>query len=199
MRPSLLGYRHADYKSAMLGMNRVSMCQLSRSVAALAVAGTLSLTFASPPAAASGLGLQLPGDPALSTLISAEQALLVLTNTDRAVNGLAPLQFDPDTLLIARQRAATQIDAPTLSHYNDAGDIVFVQLMANAQLRYELAGENLARAYDNDAGVTQRVEMALMKSAAHRKNILEQTFSRVAIGAASNGTGQITFAEVYRN
>ena len=64
---------------------------------------------------------------------------------------------------------------------------------------YELAGENLARAYDNDPAVTQRIEKALMHSPLHRKNILEKTFNRVAIGAATDGNGQITFAEVYRN
>jgi uncharacterized protein YkwD len=165
------------------------------------MAAAMSLTFAWQPAAASviAVGLQLPGDPAVGMLLSAEQALLVLTNADRAANGLAPLEFDPDTLQIARQRAATQIDAPSLSHYNADGDLVFVQLLASAQLRYELAGENLARAYDNDPAVTERVEQALMGSPTHRKNILEHTFNRIAIGAATDGTGQITFAEVYRN
>ncbi len=181
-------------------MFRLSLTSLSRSLAATAVTGALSLTFAWQPAAATTqVGLQLPGDPAIGMLLSAEQALLVLTNADRAANGLAPLELDLDTLQIARERAATQIDAPSLSHYNANGDLVFVKLLASAQVRYELAGENLARAYDNDAAVTQRVEQALMGSPTHRKNILEHTFTRVAIGAASDGTGQITFAEVYRN
>jgi uncharacterized protein YkwD len=38
-----------------------------------------------------------------------------------------------------------------------------------------------------------------MKSPTHRRNILEQTFTRVAIGSATDGQGQITIAEVYRN
>ena len=38
-----------------------------------------------------------------------------------------------------------------------------------------------------------------MKSPTHRMNILEPTFKRVAIGAATDGTGQIAFAEVYRD
>jgi uncharacterized protein YkwD len=161
----------------------------------------MSLTFAWQPAAAAtdGVGLQLPGDPAISTTIAAEQALLVLTNADRAANGLAPLELDPDTLVIARQRAASQIDVPTLTHYNADGDLAFVDLLASAKVSYQLAGENLARAYDNDPAVTQRIEQALMRSPLHRKNILEHTFNRVAIGAATDGNGQITFAEVYRN
>ena len=172
---------------------------LCRSLAIFALAGAVSLGFAWLPASATEVGLQLPGDPAIATLIAAEQALLVLTNADRVDNGLAPLEFDPDMLAIARQRAATQLNVPSLSHYNAEGELVFVKLLAGAQVSYELAGENLARAYDNDPAVTQRIEQALMRSPLHRKNILEHTFNRVAIGAATDGSGQITFAEVYRN
>jgi uncharacterized protein YkwD len=178
-------------------MFHLCLATLSRSIAATALAGAFSITFAWQPAAAAGL--QLPGDPVIATLISAEQALLALTNVDRAANGLGPLDFDPDTLVIARARATSQIDIPALSHYNADGGLAFVKLLADAKVPYQLAGENLARAYDNDAAVTQRVEQALMGSPTHRKNILEQSFTRVAIGAATDGSGQITFAEVYRN
>jgi uncharacterized protein YkwD len=161
----------------------------------------MSLTSVWQPAApvTSALALQLPGDPAIATTIAAEQALLTLTNADRAANGVAPLEFDPDTLDIARERAASQIDVPSLNHYNAAGDLAFVDLMSHANLQYMLAGENLARAYDNDPAVTQRIETALMLSPLHRKNILEPTFNRVSIGVATSGSGEITFAEVYRN
>jgi uncharacterized protein YkwD len=161
----------------------------------------MSLTFAWQPAAAATVtvALQLPGDPAIGTMLAAEQALLVLTNADRAANGLPALELDPETLGIARERAASQINAPSLSHFNAAGDLAFVDLMSTASVSYMLAGENLARAYDNDPAVTQRIETALMRSPLHRKNILEKTFNRVAIGVATDGNGQITFAEVYRN
>jgi uncharacterized protein YkwD len=151
------------------------------------------------PAAAAGAGIQMPGDTAMMTLVSVEQALLDLTNTDRVANGLEPLEFDPETLLIARQRAATQLGTAALSHYDADGELAFVRMLANAQLAYELAGENLARASGDDPATTQRVEQALMKSPTHRKNILEKTFRRVAIGAATSPQGQITLAEVYRN
>jgi uncharacterized protein YkwD len=163
------------------------------------MATALALTVAWQPAAANTLAVQLPGDPAFAMLIPAEQALLVLTNADRAANGLAPLEFDPDTLEIARQRAASQIDMPSLSHYNSDGSLAFVNLLANAQLTYAVAGENLARAYGNDVDVTSRVEVALMASPTHRKNILDHSFNRLAVGVATDGAGQINFAEVYRS
>jgi uncharacterized protein YkwD len=150
------------------------------------------------PASAAGTGI-MPGDSAVVTLISVEQALLDLTNIDRVANGLDPLEFDPETLLIARQRAATQLGTAPLSHYDPDGELAFVRLLAAAQVDYQLAGENLARAAGDGVATTQQVEQALMKSPTHRKNILEKTFTKVAIGAATSPQGQITFAEVYRN
>ena len=141
----------------------------------------------------------VPGDPAVTTLISAEQALLDLTNADRVANGLEPLELDLDALAVARERAEDQVGAASLSHYDADGQLVFTRLLDSAALPYQVAGENLARASADDAGVTTRVEQALMQSPTHRKNILEPAFTRVAIGAASDGQGQISFAEVYRD
>jgi uncharacterized protein YkwD len=171
----------------------------SRSVVATLLAGAFAFSLTWLPAAAADLLLQLPGDPQLATVIASEQALLDLTNADRVANGLPALDFDPETLVIARQRAASQLDVPSLTHYDGDGNLVFVQLLADAQLGYQLAGENLARASDDDTTVTQRVEQALMQSPLHRKNILEQGFHRVSIGVATHPGGEITFAEVYRN
>ena len=140
-----------------------------------------------------------PGDPAAVSLLSAERALLDLTNADRVANGLEPLELDADTLVIARERAEDQLDALSLSHVDANGQLVFAERLTEAQLSYRLAGENLARASVQDASVVQRVEQALMESPAHRKNILEPTFKRVAIGAATDPTGRIAFAEVYRD
>ncbi|HEV7666870.1 MAG TPA: CAP domain-containing protein [Chloroflexota bacterium] len=156
-------------------------------------------SVAAQPIAAADLAGQLPGDRSFGTVMAVEQAMLELTNADRLANGLSPLDFDPETLAIARQRAASQLGTPALSHYDANGDLAFVNMLASAQVGYQLAGENLARASADDATVTDKVEQALMKSPTHRKNILETSFSRVSIGAASDGQGQITIAEVYRN
>jgi uncharacterized protein YkwD len=159
----------------------------------------MSIAFTFQPAAAAPVALQLPGDPAMAMLFSVEQAMLDLTNADRAANGVDPLEFDPETLTIARERAASQLGTPSLTHYDADGNLVFVHLLADAQIGYAMAGENLARVSAEDASVTTRVEQALMKSPTHRRNILERTFTRVAIGSATDGQGQLTIAEVYRN
>jgi len=169
--------------------------RLSRSLVMTVAAGWMSIAFTWQPAAAASL----PGDPSAAMLFSVEQTMLDLTNADRVANGLDPLEFDPETLAIARERAASQLGTPSLSHYDSNGDLAFVHLLADAHVGYQLAGENLARAAAADATITGRVEQALMTSPTHRRNILERTFTRVAIGSATDGQGQLTIAEVYRN
>ncbi len=144
-------------------------------------------------------GMTLPGDPRAANLIAAEQTLVDLTNADRQANGVDPLQFDPDSLPIARERAESQLGTQALSHYDEQGNLIFAELLSEANLSYGLAGENLARASSDDPDIIERIETALMQSPLHRRNILERTFKRVAIGAATDPSGQIAFAEVYRD
>jgi uncharacterized protein YkwD len=141
-----------------------------------------------------------PTDTSFILLVNDEQSLIDLTNADRAANGVDPVKWDAETLPIARARAEQQLGSQSLSHYDGDGQLVFAELLGQASLAYHLAGENLARASASDASITSRVEQALMQSPTHRKNILEQRFHRLAIGAATDTTtGQIAFAEVYRD
>jgi len=141
----------------------------------------------------------VPGDPAFVNLVSSEQALVDLTNADRVANGEQPLLLDIQTLTIARERAESQLGPQSLNHYDSNGHLIFAQLLQQSGLPYGLAGENLARASEDDPNIVPRVEQALMQSPTHRKNILEPTFKRMAVGVATDSTGQITFAEIYRD
>src|SRR4051812_22300822 len=64
---------------------------------------------------------ELPADLRVAHLVTVEQTLLDLTNADRAANGLPPLDFDPETLTIARERASEQLGPNNLSHYDEHG------------------------------------------------------------------------------
>ena len=141
---------------------------------------------------------ELPGDIAFGRMLAAEQTLLELTNADRAANGLPALEFDVETLAIARERAAAQLGPNNLSHYDEHGLLAFVCLLKKDELRYGLAGENLARAGEDGGDTIGRIEVALMNSPTHRKNILEKRFSRAAIGMARDDNGRIAFAEIFR-
>lgn len=156
------------------------------------------MTLLARPVSAADRQLMLLGDPGIVHMIAAEQALLELTNADRDANGLEPLEFDPETLLIARQRAAAQLSQNPLSHYDAEGQLVFVQLLDDAVLTYGLAGENLARGSAGGEDITARIEQALMTSPTHRKNILETRYRRASIGAATDASGRIAFAEIFR-
>jgi uncharacterized protein YkwD len=155
--------------------------------------------LAVPQASAMDASMALPGDPSFANLLSAEQALVDLTNADRSANGVDALSLDVQMLPIARERAETQLGDQSLSHYDGNGQLIFAEMLNHAGVLYSLAGENLARAAADDTGVTERVEQALMQSPLHRKNILERSFKRVAIGAAIARDGQIAFAELYRD
>ena len=139
-----------------------------------------------------------PDDSAAANLAAAEQALIDLTNADRISNGLGPLEIDADALGVARERAESQLGVDPLSHDDAKGALVFLRLFDQTSITYDIAGENLARAW-LEPGVFQRVEQALMESPLHRKNILEPRFKRLAVGAATDSTGEITFAELYRD
>ncbi len=140
--------------------------------------------------------------PALSTPAQphpVERALFDLVNADRARNHLPALTVDLSLLPVARSRADSQLADGPLNHYDSHGQLAFVPMLAGSGISYTLAGENLARSSGPDSGVVQRVEDALMRSPTHRKNILDPTFTRLAVGAAWDQSGHVTFAQIFRD
>ena len=127
-----------------------------------------------------------------------ELALLERVNADRAAHGLAPLLPDPEILSVARSRAAAQIPAPVLTHYDASGKIAIQGLLAGTGASYSLAGENLARLRADDAAAAYEAEVALMNSPTHRKNILEPRFNRLAVGLVRAPDGRLIFAQIFR-
>ncbi|HEY3063349.1 MAG TPA: CAP domain-containing protein [Chloroflexota bacterium] len=187
-------------------MTRLGSARWTSVAAVAALLSIVATTLFARPAAAYNVSYEMAGasfelaavDLAFVRMVSAEQALLDLTNADRISNGLPALDFDPETLLIARQRAEAQLRADNLSHYDEHGLLAFVSLLDQSALRYGLAGENLARSKELGTNGVQRIEEALMKSPTHRTNILEKRFSRAAIGMASDASGRVAFAEIFR-
>ena len=170
------------------------------SVASVAVAGaqetqdTLSGPDGPDGPALSG-GSVAPAPVAFSAL---ELALFERANADRLAYGLAPLAPDADVLLVARARAAAQAPAAGLTHYTGDGTKAFVELLAETGVEYLLAGENLARLAGPDDTAAERAHLALMKSPAHRMNVLEPSFDRLAVGATVDSRGQTVFAQIFR-
>jgi uncharacterized protein YkwD len=164
-------------------------------VAVLVLLASALFTYPSTPDAHAE---SMAADLSVVRMLTVEQALLDKTNADRVAHGLPALDFDFETLDIARERASQQLGPGSLNHYDDQGALAFVKLLERSKLNYGLAGENLARSKDEGSDVIERIEDALMKSPTHRKNILEQRFSRAAIGMARDNDGRIAFAEIFR-
>jgi uncharacterized protein YkwD len=126
-----------------------------------------------------------------------ELALLGHVNVDRAAHGLHALDLEPAILDIARTRAEAQLGNERLTHYDSEGELVFLDLLINASVSFSLAGENLARAGSVDESTVERIEQALMNSPTHRQNILEPSFTRLAVGAATDESGRVAFAQIF--
>ena len=128
-----------------------------------------------------------------------ELDLLARVNAARAANGLEALALDTATLGVARARAEDQLPLPKLSHYDASGELAFVRRLADASIDYRMVGENLARLAGSAAAAAERAHAALMDSPSHRANILEPRYTKLAIGAATSPSGQIVFAQIFRD
>ena len=126
-----------------------------------------------------------------------EAALFDAANIDRAKFGLPPLQFAPELLSIARERAQAQVGQTGLSHTDESGRLAFAVLFENSGIRYRRAGENLARLGGTEETRGARAEEALMNSPTHRANILQPDFDYLAVGAISDGRGSTSYAQVF--
>ena len=128
-----------------------------------------------------------------------EVALFNLANADRVRYGLAPVDLDPSLIEIARTRAAAQLTLERLSHYDATGQLAFASMLDGTGVGYRLAGENLARWGTSDYSGPDRIQQAWMGSPTHRANILEPAFDRLAVGTATNDSGRVAFAQIFRD
>jgi uncharacterized protein YkwD len=179
--------------------------------------GTLALTFgtavalvASRPLPVLATALELPSQAAVAAPAEAasdsvpatkslEDQIITLVNADRVTNGLSPVAYDPALLDTAETRALDQVSQPTLNHYAADGRLAFVRLLSNDGVTYKLAGENLARTSGWSDDTAADIEAALMSSPTHRANILEPTFTGIAVGATVDNQGRVIVTQIFRN
>jgi uncharacterized protein YkwD len=84
-----------------------------------------------------------------------------------------------------------------LNHYAPDGELVLVKLLNAIGVDYLLVGENLGR-WAGAADVAERIEASWMDSPVHRENILQPAFNRLAVGTATDASGQLFVAVVFR-
>jgi len=106
-----------------------------------------------------------------------EQELLSLTNQYRVTQGLAPLALDSALIKIAREQALEMAKQGFISHSEPSGNLS--ARMDRAGYNYDMARENVAR-----SRTVTYAHSALLKSQAHKDNILATDVTHIGIGVA---------------
>lgn len=116
--------------------------------------------------------------------------MLSLVNEDRTKEGLNELKIDPSLNQLAQMKAEDMAEKGYISHWNEDG------LTAN-DLRKEFnitpfVAENIAW---NNSPIA--AEYGLMSSAAHRLNILNETWKQAGFGIVKNPEGGYLFVQIF--
>lgn len=128
---------------------------------------------APPPVAAAEPIPEPPTEPQQQPNITS--GLLTLVNPARTEAGCLPLTEDPELNDYARNWSATQAAAGTMSHSGGP------------------YAENVAYGYETAAAVFE----GWMTSPGHRNNVLECSWTRHGIGAATSSDGRIYWTQVF--
>nr|WP_102347058.1 SafA/ExsA family spore coat assembly protein [Bacillus sp. Marseille-P3661] len=121
--------------------------------------------------------------PLINDIKSIEEAVISLTNQERAKNGLPALSANWELSRVARFKSADMRDKNYFSHTSPTYGSPFT-MMKNFGISYRAAAENIA------AGQTtaQEVVRSWMNSPGHRKNILDSRMTQIGVGYAKGGS-----------
>lgn len=126
-----------------------------------------------------------------SALNADEKAMVQLVNQARADQGLSPLQVDMKLEQAARTKAEDMIKSGYFSHTSPTYGSPF-DMMKAFGISYRAAAENIAQNRTVEAG-----HQMLMNSAGHRANILNSSFSHIAIAVVDGGPYGKTFVQMF--
>jgi uncharacterized protein YkwD len=127
----------------------------------------------------------------LSADESSERIMLEQVNSERIKVGSVPLTPDQELTDVARAYSRDMLLRKYFSHFDPDGNDLKYRL-AQAQITYLAAGENLAYAPDVNAAMR-----GLMESEGHRKNMLDPTFTRTGIGIIDAGVYGRMFTQIF--
>jgi hypothetical protein len=112
---------------------------------------------------------------------SPEQQVMGLANADRALQGLAPLKWDPALAQAAAEHAQLMAQQPALSHQY-SGEPDLVARAGGAGAHFRSIAENVALAPS-----PQALEKEWMNSAPHRANLLNPAMNVIGVGLVKRG------------
>lgn len=112
-----------------------------------------------------------------------ENAVVLLTNTQRTLAGCRPLKVNGDLRQAARTHSKRMASAQTMSHQL-SGELSLGRRITRAgYLRWTRVAENIAAGYTTAGSVTR----AWWASTSHRRNIKDCTLREVGVGVVFNG------------
>jgi uncharacterized protein YkwD len=134
-------------------------------------------------------------DRRLRQIESLEQQCLDEVNRHRETRGLGRLEWSEELLEIARYYSRRMAEEKFFSHTDPEGRTIR-QRVSEAGITWRVLGENLAYS----SGYTNPVAASMngwMDSEGHRRNILDPTYRKTAIGAWISADGTVYFTEIF--
>lgn len=124
---------------------------------------------------------------------ASEAQMLVDVNSQRSSKGIGKLTLDQTLTSVARAHCKNMFSKGYFSHYTPDGKSPFDR-MAEADIQFTNAGENLALAPDEELAM-----QGLMNSPGHRANILSKNYNKVGIGVIDSGIYGEMFCQEFTN
>jgi uncharacterized protein YkwD len=124
--------------------------------------------------------------PTTAHAVQIRRATLCLLNRERARHGLRRLRLHRSLSHAARKYARLMVAKRFFSHVSPAGSTMARRVKRTRYLRHTRGwslGENLAWG-SGSAATPARIVNAWMRSAGHRRNILDRSFREIGIGLA---------------
>jgi len=146
--------------------------------------GPLAITSSSPVQRLQPAVRLTPPAPPAPPATSPAEAVVALTNNERALYGLPPLQIDGRLMLAAQRHSEDQAAMNRMTHTGSDGSNVGVRL-DRVGFAYRSWAENVAYGYGDAAAVVA----GWMNSPGHRANNLSgQTHVGVGLAYSASGT-----------
>jgi uncharacterized protein YkwD len=136
-------------------------------------------------------------------LAKLEQSMLQMINAERAKFGLQPLVFNETLAQIGRAHSAEMRDLNYFSHDSPTRGLrePLDRYLAVVGRSPRLVAENIYRAWGSQHRLTdadiRKAHDALMNSPGHRANILLPNATRLGVGIAVNGTGDLWLTQTF--
>jgi uncharacterized protein YkwD len=131
-----------------------------------------------------------PGEDAPKGSVTDVEALRTMLNAARATEGLGALVSDETLDALAAEHSEKMMSSKTVGH--DVGDGDPGSRLRAAGVVYRSSGENVA-----SASSLPRAHRALWASPSHRRNVLENRFSKVGIGVSRSEDGRVWVTELF--